>query len=106
MEREIPVVVERKKPLASFRSGIVKTGNQTVACNEPLIYKLHLVLWWSLYIQLFPGISFIITGKMKRNIRIINAKKEEPAKFYRHILFTLIPGTFFSLYQVKDKISF
>ena len=101
MEREIPVVVERKKPLASFRSGIVKTGNQTVACNEQLVYKLHLVLWWSLYIQFLPGIYIRIARKMKRNIRIINAKKERPVKFRRHILFTLIPGTFFSLYQVK-----
>lgn len=101
MEMKIPVGVERKKPLTSFRSEIIEIRNQTLACNEPLVDKLPLVLWWSLYIQFLPGISFNLSGKMKRNICVMNAKKERSAKYYRHILFTLIPGTFFSLYQIK-----
>ena len=43
----------------------------------------------------------LIAKKMKKNIRIINANKEKSIKVRRHILFTLIPGTFISLYQVK-----
>ena len=94
-------VIETKKPQASFRSNIDYTWNQTLARNESTINKMTLVLWWSLYIQFLPGINIRIAGKMKRNIRIVNAKLKKPVKFRRHILFTLIPGTFFSLYQVK-----
>lgn len=54
MEMKIPVGVERKKPLTSFRSEIIEIRNQTLACNEPLVDKLPLVLWWSLYIQFLP----------------------------------------------------
>ena len=94
-------VIEIKKPRQSFRSNIDYTRNRILARNESSINKMALILWWSLYIQFLPGIYIRIARKMKRNIRIINAKKERPVKFRRHILFTLIPGTFFSLYQVK-----
>lgn len=94
-------VIEIKKNQASFRSKIDYTRNQTLARNESPLNKMALVLWWSLYIQFLPGIYIRIAKKRKRNIRIINAQKERPVKFRRHILFTLIPGTFFSLYQVK-----
>ena len=94
-------VIEIKKPRQSFRSNIDYTRNRILARNESSINKMALVLWWSLYIQFLPGIYIRIARKMKRNIRIINAKKERPVKFRRHILFTLIPGTFFVLYQVK-----
>ena len=94
-------VIEIKKNRTSFRSNINYTQNQTLARNESTINKMALVLWWSLYIQFLPGIYIRIARKMKRNIRIINANKKKCMKFRRHILFTLIPGTFFSLYQVK-----
>jgi|GEM_PF-5332024 len=100
MEFDISVI-ETKKSRASFRSNIEYVRNQTLAYNESSINKMALILWWSLHIQFLPGISIGITRKMKKNIRIINAKKQRPGKFRHHILFTLIPGTFISLYQVK-----
>jgi hypothetical protein len=99
MKSNIPEI-EMKKPRPSFLN-IDYTQSQTLSRSESTINKMVLILWWSLYIQLLPGIYIQITKKMKRNIRIINANKVKSIKIRHHVVFTLIPGTFFSLYKVK-----
>lgn len=93
-----------KKYTVPFPLKGMQHPNRTTWCHERLKSKLALVLWWSLYIQLLPGISFNLMRKMKKNIRIMHNSKGRPVLFQRHVFFGFMPGTFFSLLQVKETI--
>lgn len=59
------------------------------------------LVWWRVYIQLLPGLSFNWRKKNSKTPLQINKSNKKETIFRRYLLFEILPGIFFELVQLK-----